>query len=179
MIKWRYKEISSKDHVINEAIRANEVRVVDAKGGMLGIMPLENALGMASSQELDLVLIAPQATPPVCRIMDYGKYRFDQQKHDREVKKNQKVVEIKEIRLSVNIGEHDFTTKLSHAIKFLSEGNKVKLSIRFRGREMMHTALGRDVIIRFAGELTEHGTVEKDAKLEGRSMQMTIAPHKK
>jgi len=176
---WRYINISSKDHVINEAITANEVRVIDTTGGMLGIMKLENALKMAVSQELDLVLIAPQASPPVCRIMDYGKYRFDQQKHEREVKKNQKIVEIKEIRLSVNIGGNDFNTKLTHAIKFLSEGNKVKISIRFRGREMMHTSLGKDVIERFAGELSEHGSVEKDAKLEGRSMQMTISPLKK
>lgn len=176
---WRYIAISSKDHVINDAIRANEVRVVDSSGGMLGIMQLDDALKMAITQELDLVLIAPQASPPVCRIMDYGKYRFDQQKHEREVKKNQRVVEIKEIRLSVNIGEHDFNTKLSHATKFLSEGNKVKIGIRFRGREMMHTSLGKDVIVRFANELTEYGTIEKDAKLEGRSMQLTMAPLKK
>jgi len=165
--------------VINEAINASEVRVVDSSGGMLGVMQIENALRLASSQELDLVLIAPQAVPPVCRIMDYGKYRFDQQKHEREVKKNQKVVEIKEIRLSINIGDHDFSTKLTHAIKFLSDGNKVKITIRFRGREMVHTALGKDVIERFAKELSAHGLVEKDAKLEGRSMQMTIAPLKK
>ena len=179
MKQWRCTEISSKDHVINEAINASEVRVVDAAGGMLGVMQLENALKLAAGQELDLVLIAPMAVPPVCRIMDYGKYRFDQQKREREVKKNQKVVEIKEIRLSVNIGEHDFETKLSHAIKFLAEGNKVKISIRFRGREMMHTSLGKDVIEKFAEALTAHATVEKDAKLEGRSMQLTLAPFKK
>ena len=178
-IIWRYKEISSKDHVINEAIRAGEVRVVGPDGGMLGIMQLEDALKMAASQERDLVLIAPQAVPPVCRIMDYGKYRFDQQKHDREVKKNQKVVEIKEIRLSVNIGQNDFNTKISHAIKFLAEGNKVKIGIRFRGREMVHTLLGKEVIERFAAQLTGYGIIEKEAKLEGRSMQMTIAPLKK
>lgn len=177
--KWRYLEISSKDHVINEAISAEEVRVVDSGGGMLGIMKIEEALKLASSRELDLVLIAPQAAPPVCRIMDYGKYRFDQQKHDREVKKNQKIVETKEIRLSVNIGEHDINTKVSHAIKFLSEGNKVKIGIRFRGREMVHTSLGKEVIERFAAELSEYATVEKDAKLEGRSMQLTLAPLKK
>jgi len=178
-IFWRCLAISPKNHVMNEDIRAKEVRVVDTAGGQLGIMQLADALKMASDRDLDLVLIAPQATPPVCRVMDYGKFRFEQQKHDKEVKKNQKVVELKEIRLSINIGDHDVNTKLSHAIKFLSEGNKVKASIRFRGREMAHTSLGYEVMARFADALAEHATIEKPAKLEGRSMQMIMTPIKK
>ncbi len=171
--------ISSKDHLINEEIKAKEVRVVSDEGGQLGIMPLANALKMAQESDLDLVLIAPQATPPVCRVMDYGKYRFEQQKHEKEAKKNQKVVELKEIRLSINIGDHDFNTKVSHAVKFLEEGNKVKASIRFRGREMAHASLGNEVMARFADALQELSTVEKHAKLEGRSMQMVLTPTKK
>lgn len=150
--------------------------MVDADGSQLGIMPSRDALKLAEERNLDLVRIAPQATPPVCRIMDYGKYRFEQQKREKEARKNQRVVEIKEIRLSLNIGTHDFETKLGHAVKFLGEGNKVKASIRFRGREMAHSALGIDVMKRFAEALEEHGTVEKEPKLEGRSMQMFIAP---
>ena len=165
--------------MINEDIKAKEVRVVDDKGGQLGIMPLESARKMAAERDMDLVLIAPQANPPVCRVMDYGKYKFERQKYEKEAKKNQKVVELKEIRLSVNIGSHDFDTKVSHAEKFLAEGNKVKASIRFRGREMAHTSLGNEVMARFAQALTEHGAVEKPAKLEGRSMQMTLTPNKK
>ena len=176
---WRCIAISPKNHVINEEIKAKEVRVVDTAGAQLGIMPLETALKIASDRDLDLVLIAPQATPPVCRVMDYGKYRFEQQKHDKEVKKNQKVVELKEIRLSINIGDHDLDTKLGHAEKFLNEGNKVKASIRFRGREMAHTSLGHEVMARFSDALAEYGTVEKPAKLEGRSMQMIMTPLKK
>lgn len=139
-------------------------------------MSAAQALRIAAEKNLDLVKIAPQAQPPVCKIMDYGKYRFEQQKRDKEAKKNQKTVEIKEIRLSVNIGDHDFDTKLGHAKEFLAQGNKVKASIRFRGREMAHTSLGIDVMKRFAEALSEYGTVEKEPKLEGRSMQMFVAP---
>ncbi len=139
-------------------------------------MPSSEALRLAAEKNMDLVRIAPQAAPPVCRIMDYGKYRFEQQKREKEARKNQKVVEIKEIRLSLNIGTHDFETKLGHAERFLSEGNKVKASIRFRGREMAHASLGNDVMNRFADALAEVGSVEKAPKLEGRSMQMFIAP---
>jgi len=176
---WGCILISPKDHVINTEIKAKEVRVVDTAGGQLGIMPLADAMKLAGDRDLDLVLIAPLAAPPVCRVMDYGKYRFEQQKHDKEVKKNQKVVELKEIRLSINIGDHDFNTKISHASKFLKEGNKVKASIRFRGREMAHTSLGHEVMARFADTLAESGTVEKPAKLEGRQMQMILTPIKK
>ncbi len=139
-------------------------------------MSAAEAQRRANERNLDLVKIAPQATPPVCKIMDYGKYRFEQQKREKEARKNQKVVEIKEIRLSLNIGDHDFETKLGHAKKFLQEGNKVKASIRFRGREMAHASMGHDVMKRFAEELSEYGSVEKGAKLEGRSMQMFLSP---
>ena len=171
--------ISPKDYVINDEIRAKEVRVVDTEGGQLGIMLLANALKMAKDRDIDLVLIAPNAAPPVCRLMDYGKYRFEQQKHQREVKKNQKIVELNEIRLSINIGSHDFNTKFAHAEKFLKEWNKVKASIRFRGREMAHVSLGSEVMGRFAEALAEIATVERPAKLEGRSMQMILTPVKK
>ncbi|MEA5050849.1 MAG: translation initiation factor IF-3 [Oscillospiraceae bacterium] len=161
---------------MNEEIRDSEVRLVGDDGSQLGIMSAAQALRIAAEKNLDLVKIAPQAQPPVCKIMDYGKYRFEQQKRDKEAKKNQKTVEIKEIRLSVNIGDHDFDTKLGHAKEFLAQGNKVKASIRFRGREMAHTSLGIDVMKRFAEALSEYGTVEKEPKLEGRSMQMFVAP---
>lgn len=173
---WRCIQIGATDHAINEQIRDSEVRVVGNDGSQLGIMSSAAAFQLAVEQGFDLVKIAPQATPPVCKIMDYGKYRFEQQKRDKEAKKNQKVIEIKEIRLSINIGDHDFETKLGHAKKFLEEGNKVKASIRFRGREMAHASMGVGVMKRFAEALAEFSTVEKDPKLEGRSMQMFITP---
>ncbi len=139
-------------------------------------MSAAEAQRLANERNLDLVKIAPQATPPVCKIMDFGKYRFEQQKREKEARKNQKVVEIKEIRLSLNIGDHDFETKLGHAKKFLEEGNKVKASIRFRGREMAHASMGNDVMKRFAEALSDLSSVEKGAKLEGRSMQMFLSP---
>ena len=147
-----------------------------ADGSQLGIMSSKEALRIATEQNMDLVRIAPQATPPVCKIMDYGKFKFEQQKREKEARKNQKVVEIKEIRMSINIGDHDFETKLGHARKFLEEGNKVKASIRFRGREMARASMGSDVMKRFAEALADYGTVDKEPKLEGRSMQMFIAP---
>ena len=151
------------------------MRVIDADGSQLGVMSSRDALSRAAEKDLDLVKIAPGANPPVCKIMDYGKYRFEQQKKDKEAKKNQKVVDIKEIRLSLNIDTHDFNTKLGHAEKFLKAGNKVKVSIRFRGREMAHTNLGTEVLTRFA-EAVQGGTVDKLPKLEGRSMTMFIVP---
>ncbi len=133
-------------------------------------------MSLANERNLDLVKIAPQATPPVCKIIDYGKYKFEQTKRVKEAKKNQKVVEIKEIRLSLNIDVHDFNTKKNNAKKFLDGGNKVKVSIRFRGREMGHPELGIETMTRFANELSEIANVEKPAKLEGRSMLMFLAP---
>ncbi len=143
-------KISNKELLINEEIKDKDVRVIDSDGGQLGIISTKEAMRIATERNLDLVKIAPQATPPVCRIMDYGKYKFEQAKREKEAKKNQKVIEIKEIRLSLNIDTHDFNTKLNHAIKFLSQGNKVKVSIRFRGREMAHPQIGQTIMARFA-----------------------------
>ena len=139
-------------------------------------MSTAEALRIAEQRGLDLVLIAPQAAPPVCRIMDYGKFRFEQQKCEKDQRKNQKIVELKEIRLSLNIGEHDFATKVGHAVRFLSGGDKVKASIRFRGREMAHASLGNVTMDKFAQALAENAVVEKPAKIEGRSMTMVLAP---
>jgi len=172
----RYKAIAAQNHLINEEIKAAEVRVVGADGSQLGIMETSKALTIAEEAGLDLVLIAPQAAPPVCRVMDYGKYKFDQQKREKEAHKNQKTVEVKEIRLSLNIDVHDFDTKVGQAKKFLSSGNKLKVSIRFRGREMAHTNRGIDVMNRFQEAVGDEATVDKQPKLEGRSMQMFMSP---
>ena len=167
--------IATKETQINEEIRDKEVRVIDSDGNQLGIMPIEEALRLAEEKNTDLVKIAPQAKPPVCKIMDYGKYRFEQAKREKEAKKNQRVIEIKEVRLSLNIDTHDFETKVGHAIKFLKGGNRVKVSIRFRGREMAHPENGLVTMSKFADACSEFGTVEKPAKLEGRSMLMFLA----
>ena len=167
--------IATKETQINEEIRDKEVRVIDSEGNQLGVMPTEEALRLAEEKGTDLVKIAPQAKPPVCKIMDYGKYRFEQTKREKEAKKNQRVIEIKEVRLSLNIDTHDFETKVGHAIKFLKGGNRVKVSIRFRGREMAHPENGLVTMSKFADACSEFGTVEKPAKLEGRSMLMFLA----
>ena len=161
---------------MNGDIRAEEVRLIDSDGSQLGIVSSAKALELAEQQDLDLVMIAPQAKPPVCKIMDYGKYRFEQQKREKEASKKQKTIEVKEIRLSLNIDTHDFETKLGQARKFLSEGNKVKASLRLRGREMAHSARGIEVMDRFAAALEELASVDKPAKLEGRSIQMHLSP---
>ena len=168
--------ISNKELQINEQIRDKELRVIDSDGTQLGIMPLRKAMEIAEEQNLDLVKIAPQANPPVCKIIDYGKFRFEQAKREKEARKNQRVVEIKEVRLSLNIDTHDFETKRNHALRFISEGNKVKASIRFRGREMGHPELGQEIMQRFADAMSEVANVEKPAKLEGRTMLMFLAP---
>ena len=167
-----------KEMQINEQIRDREVRVISSTGEQLGIMSAKDALKKAEEKNLDLVKIAPTAKPPVCKIMDYGKYRFEQAKREKEARKNQKVVEIKEIRLSLNIDTHDFQTKVNHAEKFLKAGNKVKVSIRFRGREMAHTELGLTSMEKFAEACSEFSSIEKPAKLEGRQMLMFLAPVK-
>ena len=149
--------------------------MVDADGSQLGILPLKEAMNIAIQKNLDLVKIAPQAQPPVCRIMDYGKYRFEQGKKQKEAKKNQRVVEIKEVRMSLGIDTNDFNTKVSHAQKFLKAGNKVKVSIRFRGREMAHPEIGRELIKRFAESCAEFGSIDKLPKMEGRSLVMFIS----
>lgn len=174
---WRCFTISGKKELeLNESIRDRELRVIGPDGEQLGILSSREALAMAAEKDLDLVKIAPAATPPVCKIMDYGKYRFEQQKKEKEARKNQKVVETKEIRLSLNIDTNDFNTKVGHAKRFLQEGNKVKVSIRFRGREMAHTELGQEVMKRFAETMSDFAVVDKLPKLEGRSMQMFMSP---
>ncbi len=168
--------ISKKELYINEEIRGKELRVIDSDGSQLGILSSQQALALAEEKNLDLVMISPQAKPPVCKIMDYGKYRFEQARREKERRKNQKVVDIKEVRLSLNIDTHDFNTKLNHALKFISKGDKVKVSIRFRGREMGHPELGTEIMKRFADACAEVAVVEKQPKLEGRSMLMFLAP---
>ena len=173
---WRCINISSKELSVNENIKFKEVRTIGSDGSQLGIMPVAKALEAAYSSDLDLVCISPNAEPPVCKIMDYGKYRFEQAKREKEAKKNQKTVEIKEIRLGLSIDVHDFETKGKHAIRFLDDGDKVKVSIRFRGRELGHPEIGLDTMKRFAEYCAEHCTVEKAAKMEGRNMIMFLAP---
>ena len=175
-VLWRCLTISKKDIQINEEIRDKELRVISSDGKQLGIMSSKEALALAEQKNLDLVKIAPQSVPPVCKIMDYGKYRFEQSKREKEAKKNQRVIEIKEIRLSPNIDVHDFDTKVGHARRFLTAGNKIKVSIRFRGREMTHTDLGLTIMAQFAEKCGDIASVEKPAKLEGRQMLMFLAP---
>jgi len=166
----------SKELLINEEIKDREVRVIDADGNQLGIMPTREALKISAEKNLDLVKIAPKATPPVCRIMDYGKYRFELAKKEKEARKNQKVVDVKEIRMSLNIDTHDLQTKVNHAHQFLKSGNKVKVTVRFRGREMAHTELGGNLLARFAEACADYASLEKQPKLEGRSMSLFLAP---
>ena len=168
--------IGINDLMINEEIRDREVRVVDQNGEQLGVMPIKQALEMAEEMQLDLVKIAPQARPPVCKIMDYGKYRFEQSKKEREFRKNQKVITVKEVRLSATIEDHDIDVKLKNAIKFLKEGNKVKATIRFRGRQITHSEIGRQVMTDFAERIKEYGTIDKAPMIEGRNMSMFISP---
>lgn len=173
---WRCFVISNKDLMINEEIRDKEVRVIGANGDQLGVMNSKEALNIAEQNGMDLVKIAPQATPPVCKIMDYGKYKFELAKRDRETKKNQKVVNIKEIRLSPSIDTNDFNTKVNHTLKFLKSGDKVKITVRFRGREVNHSSLGKVLLDKFAEAIEDVAVVEKNAKLEGKNMFMVIAP---
>ena len=168
--------IGKLEHQINEEIRDKELRVIGADGDQLGIMTSAAALALAEEKELDLVKIAPNATPPVCKIMDYGKFRFEQLKKEKEAKKNQHVVEVKEIRMSPSIDTNDFNTKIKNAMKFLKDGNRVKVTVRFRGREMAHTSLGADLLKKFGSDCAELATVAKDAKLEGRNMSMFLSP---
>ena len=173
---WRCFTIGKLEHQINEEIRDKEIRVIGAEGDQLGIMSSAAALALAEEKELDLVKIAPNAVPPVCKIMDYGKFRFEQLKKEKEAKKNQHVVEVKEIRMSPSIDTNDFNTKVKSAQKFLKDGNRVKVTVRFRGREMAHTSLGADLLKKFGEECGEIATVAKDAKLEGRNMSMFLSP---
>ena len=164
------------DHQINEDIQDKEIRLIGEDGAQLGIMSPAAALEIAYGKDLDLVKIAPGSNPPVCKVMDYGKFRFEQSKKEKEAKKNQHIVEIKEIRMSPSIGENDFNVKLKNAQKFLHEGDRVKVSVRFRGREMAHTNLGEELLKDFAEKCAEIATLDKQPKLEGRSMSMFLSP---
>ena len=164
------------EHQINEEIRDKEVRLIDSDGSQLGIVSLQQAMDTAIQRGLDLVKIAPKAEPPVCRVMDYGKFRFEQAKREKEAKKNQRVMEVKEIRMSPSIGENDLGTKLKSALKFLADGDRVKVSIRFRGREMAHTNIGEQILRDFAEKCSELANLDKQPKLEGRNMSMFLSP---
>lgn len=168
--------IGKLDHQLNDEIRDKELRVIGPDGAQLGIMSAAQALAMAEERQMDLVKISPNATPPVCKIMDYSKYCFDQKKREKEAKKNQRVVEIKEIRMSPSIDTNDLNTKVKSAQKFLKEGNRVKVSVRFRGREMAHTNLGEKLLLEFAESCKEMAALEKSPKLEGRFMSIFLTP---
>ena len=170
--------ISAKEMLINEEIKAKEVRVIGPEGETLGVMSVDAALNAAYDQGYDLVLMAPQATPPVCRIMDYGKYRFERDKKEKEAKKKQQVIELKEIQLSCRIDTHDFETKLRHARKFLTDGNKVRVVMRFKGREMSHVSIGQEVMEKFRAECEDLGSADKAPVLDGRFMSMVLTPLK-
>ncbi|MEF9971026.1 MAG: translation initiation factor IF-3 [Oscillospiraceae bacterium] len=163
-------------HQINEDIQDKEVRLISDSGEQLGVMTLQAAMDIAVEKDLDLVKIAPGSVPPVCKIMDYGKYRFEQAKRDKEAKKNQHIVEVKEIRMSPSIGENDFNVKLRNGMKFLTEGDRLKVTVRFRGREMAHTNLGEILLKDFAEKCAEVAVLDKNPKLEGRNMAMFLSP---
>ena len=175
-VNWRCFRISKQGHQINEEIRDKEVRLVSADGEQLGIMSSREALERAAEQNLDLVKISPTANPPVCKLMDYGKFKFEQTKREKEARKNQHVVEIKEVRMSPGIDVNDFNVKLRNAQKFLAEGNRVKVTVRFRGREMAHTDIGRGLLLKFAEQCAETANLDKPAKLEGRMMSIFLSP---
>lgn len=170
--------VIARELLINEQIKVKEARVLDENGNQLGIMPLAQARSYAFDHGVDLVLIAPQATPPVCRAMDYGKYRYECDKKEKEAKKKQTVVEIKEVQLSCRIDTHDFETKANHAIRFLRDGNKVRVCLKFKGREMAHQSLGHEILNKFAAACAEYGTVDKKPVLEGRQVTMFLSPVK-
>lgn len=174
--QWRCVRIATANYQINEEIRDKEVRVIGADGAQLGIMSSAAALEIAEGKDLDLVKIAPGSNPPVCKIMDYGKYRFEQAKREKEARKNQHVIEVKEIRMSPGIGENDFNTKLKNGQKFLQGGDRLKVTIRFRGREMAHTNIGEQLLRDFAAKCADIANLDKQPKLEGRNMSMFLSP---
>ena len=165
--------------MINEEIKAKEVRVIGVDGEAIGVMSSDDALKLAYDKGYDLVLMAPQAQPPVCRIMDYGKYRFERDKKEKEAKKKQQVIELKEIQLSCRIDTHDFETKARHAQKFLESGNKVRVVMRFKGREMSHMAIGQEIMKKFEEACSEYGNVDKAPVFDGRLLSMVVSPIKK
>ena len=177
---WRYKAISTnnKDLPINEEIKVPEVRLIGSNNEQLGVMKIDEARAYAENNNVDLVLIAPTATPPVCRAIDYGKFCFERDKREKEAKKKQVIVKVKEIQLSCRIEKHDFETRVNQAKKFLADGDKVKAVVRFKGREMTHTELGREVILKFQESLAGVGSAEKKPVLEGRYMSIVLSPVK-
>ncbi len=175
----RCSTIGAKEHLINEDIREKEVRVIGSDGAQIGVMPTAEALQKAAEEDMDLVLISPNANPPVCRIIDYGKFRFEQTKRDKEAKKNQKTAEVKEIKMSLNIDTNDFNIKVKNCIKFLQNGDKVKVTIRFRrARELSHMNLSEDLMKRFMEAVSEYGGSEKPSKLEGKNYAVVLSPKK-
>lgn len=171
---WRCIDIK-QDFLINEQIRANEVEVIGTNGERLGKMKIQDAMEKAYDEDMDLVLVAPNANPPVCKILDYSKYKFEMAKKEKEARKNQKVVELKEIRLSATIDEHDLETKAKNANKFLKSGNKVKVSLKFKGREVRFVEKGKETILKFVSML-EEGQIDKEPKLEGRFLNVIVLP---
>ncbi len=178
---WRYKAISANNNrnlPINDDIKVPEVRLIGANNEQVGVMKIEDARAYAYNNGVDLVLIVPNATPPVCRAIDYGKFCFERDKREKEAKKKQVIVKVKEVQLSCRIEQHDFDTRVNHAKKFLGEGNKVKAVVRFKGREMSHMELGREVIEKFITALEGHGVAEKKPVLDGRYMSVILSPVK-
>ncbi len=178
-ILWRYKTIAtnnSKDTLVNEEINFPEIRVVGDGGEQLGIMSSDAALRIAYDKGCDLVLMSAQANPPVCKVMDYGKYRFEREKREKEARKKQQVIELKEIQLSPRIDTHDFETKAKHAVKFLTAGNKVRVVMRFKGREMSHMAIGKEIMDNFIETCSEVGSIDKKPVVDGRMMSVVISP---
>ncbi|MEW5920612.1 MAG: translation initiation factor IF-3 [Bacillota bacterium] len=162
--------------LVNNKIRAREVRVIDMDGEQLGILSLDEALRLAQEKNLDLVNVAPQARPPVCRIMDFGRYKYEQSKRDKEARKKQKIVSVKEVKMRPGIDEHDFQVKARNALRFLQNGDKVKVTIIFRGRQITHPELGKKQCLKMAGELEQVAVVEREPRMEGRNMVMFLAP---
>lgn len=166
----------NKNLRINEEIRCREIRLIDSNGEQLGIVTVKEGLRISLERGLDLVEVAPQAKPPVCRIMDYGKYKYEQSKKDREARKKQRVINIKELKMRPNIGEHDLQVKVKNALRFLQEGDKVKVTLMFRGREIAHAQQGHDLCLKFYQNVQNYAAIEKEPKVEGRNMVMVLAP---
>lgn len=176
ILYWRCTVINNKDYKINEDIRDKEVRVVGSDGSQLGIMSAKDAIEKAYSEDKDLVKIAPNANPPVCKIMDFGKFLFEQSKREKEAKKNQKVMDVKEVKMSSTIDTHDFETKVNQAMKFLKNGDRLKVEVRFRKRTVAHPQFGEELLKKFAAAVSEIGVVDKQPKMEGRSFVMYVSP---
>lgn len=172
---WRYSTIS-KEAMINEEIRAKELRVIDTDGSQLGVMSRQEALDLSEERKLDLVCVSPKANPPVCKILDYGKYKYELQKKEKEARKKQKTTQVKEIRLSTFIEDHDIMVKAKTGSKFLKDGDKLKVSLRFRGRERDYVARGMEVMNKFAEAVSEVGEIDKKPSFEGRSLTMILTP---